>query len=140
MVTVQARYNVVKTEVKLIKLMTKKVTTDTYAKMIVDHLDAHSSTQCDLEVLCSKINKIQCLTKAKRGTGYNKKKGKKEVQLAHANGKETFKGVCGNCKKMSGYKRATCPHKSAAGKDNEKGTSDKKYDHCGGKGHVASSC
>ncbi len=91
-------------------------------------------------MLCSKINKTQRLTKAKGGTGNNTKKSKKEVQLAHADGKGTFKGVCGNCKKVCRYKRTTCPHKAASGKDNDKGTSNKKCNHCGGKGHTASSC
>ena len=139
-VSVQAKYNVEKTEIELIKLMAKKVTNETYAKMIVDHLDGHSSTPCDLEVICSKINKIQRLTKAKGGTSNNKRKDEKEVQLAYADGKGTFKGVCGNCKKVCGYKRATCPHKAASGKGDDKGTGDRKCDHCGGKGHLSPSC
>ena len=126
--------------IDLIKVMAKKVTNETYTKMIVDHLDGHATTPCDLEVLCSKINKIQCLTKVKSGTGNNKKKGKKEVQLAHADGKGTFKGVCGNCKKVCRYKPVTCPHKAATSKDDNKGTTGKKCDHCGCKGHVASNC
>ena len=120
--------------------MAKKVTNEMYAKMIVDHLDAQSTTPCDFEVLCSKINKIQRLTKAKSGAGNNKKKGEKEVQLAHADGKGTFKGACGNCKKVCGYRQKDCPHKAATSKDDNKGTTDKKCNHYGGKGHTASSC
>ena len=138
-VAVQARFEVTKTEMDLVKVMAKKVTNETYAKMIVDHLDAHATTPCDLEDLCDKISKIQRLTKAKGGSGENKKKNEKEVQLAAADGKGTFKGVCGNCKKVCGYKRATCPHKAASGKD-DKGTDYRKCDHCGRTGHLAASC
>ncbi len=142
-VAVQARFEVTKTEMDLVKVMAKKVTNETYAKMIVDHLDAHATTPCDLEELCDKISKIQRLTKAKGGSGENKKKNEKEVQLAAADGKGTFKGVCGNCKKVCGYKRATCPHKAATGNDEkgtDKGTDNRKCDHCGRTGHLAASC
>ena len=61
-------------------------------------------------------------------------------QSAVVTGKGTFKGVCGNCKKVCGYKCATCPHKAASGKGDAKGTGDGKCDHCGGKGHLSPSC
>jgi len=78
MVSVTARFNVAVTGTDLIKGMAKKVQNDTYAKMIIQYL---SGGIHDLEELCTKINKIQSLTKLGRTGG-------RHMQEANDKGKE----------------------------------------------------
>ena len=52
-VSVQARYNVGKTDADLIKVMANEVTNETYMKLIVDHLN---NPPCDMDALCTQIN------------------------------------------------------------------------------------
>ena len=55
-----AQFSVTKSDTDLIKVMARKVTSPTYTKMIVDHLD-DAGTADDLEWLCTQIGTVQRL-------------------------------------------------------------------------------
>ena len=83
--------------------MANKVTSVTYATLIINHLKV--LTMDDFEKLCNDISKIQCLTKTSSSSGNcEHKKKEKEVQLTSTD----FKGTCGFCNKK-GHKRKDCP-------------------------------
>ena len=128
----------------LIKGLAQKIDNKTYSKMVVDHLA--SSTADNFEMLCGQISMVQRLV-SKQGKSGGKSVCEKEVQLASAKYKPgTFKGLCGNCGKVCGYVKKTCPHPKAEKQD--KGTassgkganSNKTCNHCGKKGHVEEGC
>ena len=140
-VAVMARFDVVKSDTDLIKIMAKKVNSSVYANEILKHLGDASQAD-DLETMCEEISKIQRLTKANGGNSRGKDK---EVQLTSAEGgKGDFKGICGHCKKRCGYKRKDCPLQKASGNggnsNNGGGNGDKTCSHCGRKGHLESGC
>ncbi len=58
-----SRYEVKKLDTELIKIMSTKVNSATFAAIILVHMEDQTN-QDDLEELCSEIGKIQCLTKS----------------------------------------------------------------------------
>ena len=150
---VTAKYKVDKSETDLVKVLMKKVTSPTYSKMILEHLRKDPGEH-DLEAICDEISEIQRTTKP---SGGYKKASEKEVQLpsaANSSGNEgNFRGVCGFCNKVCGYKRKDCPLRKAAGgsggggggggggrNSGGGGNSNKTCNCCGKKGHVEADC
>ena len=136
-VAVIARYDVVKTDTELIKLMAKKVSNTVFSKLIIESLNQASGQY--FEAVCDKINEIQRLTKA---TGGNKQAQGKETASTNTDGK--FLGICGNYQKRCGNKRKDFPHpKSGGGGGTNTGSGSgigKPCNNCGMKGHNEDKC
>jgi len=108
----------------VVKLVAKKHLSASYTNMVLDNL---KGSMHDLNQLRTEIGKIQCPTKHDSANNNNnnnnnnnqKPPKEKEIVLASAEGKGTFRGVCDNCKKKCGYQNKTCPHpkvKTGSGK------------------------
>ena len=122
-VAVLAKYDVVKSDTDVIKIMAKKVQNFTFANLIIMHLSSHNPD--DLEALCDEIAAIQRLTRT-TGSESQKQSTGKEVSLNSTSG--TFLGTCNRCRKKTGYKAADCPCKNKG----SSGGSNKKCNNCGG--------
>lgn len=144
-VGVQARFRAKKTDKELIMLMAKKVNSQTFTKMILDHL-ADRSEPDNLEKLCNKICEIQRLSKT---LGTAPKSEQKEVQLAQqptqpsgGNGGGGGGSVknCWNCGNKCGYTKKTCPHPAKGGNKSGGGNIKCGYPPCGRTGHSEDKC
>ncbi len=102
-VNIQSKYDVIISETDQVKMLAKKCNSQTFSKMIMDHLN-DTTIPNSLETICSDIGKIQRL--AKTGSGGGQKGGEKEVHLAQADG--YFPGTCSHCGKK-GHKQKDCP-------------------------------
>ena len=91
--SIQAKFDVPCSDTKLIKMMAKKVKSDTFSATIIGHL--RQSTPDDFEAVCDEINTLQRMT----GATTSVHKAEKEVALAnYAKGNNGgFKGKCNNC-------------------------------------------
>ena len=147
-VSVCARFDIQKSETDLVKLLARKQLSAAYAKMVLDHLKGSTH---DLDVLCTEIGEIQRLTKQVNdnrsggGNGNQRSAKDKETVLASTEGDGKFRGVCGKCKTVCGYKTKTCPYpKANSGGGNAGGNggggSGKKCNNCGMNGHVEANC
>ena len=142
-VDILAKYDVTISETDQVMLLVTKCNSQTFSKMIMDHL-SDTSVPNSLETICTEIGKIQRLAKA--GSGGGQRGGEKEVHLASTDGYR-FPGVCSHCGKKAGHKRADCPDRKAGkpkagsgapgGGGNNNG---KTCNFCGGKGHVEEGC
>ena len=77
-VAVLARYEVNKSETELVELLAKRVTSQTYSKMVLDHLDL-SEDQHDLETICTKIDRVQRIGRTTSGSRGAQSQAGKEV-------------------------------------------------------------
>ena len=142
-VNVTSNYEVGKTDTELIKIMSTKVNSTMFTSMILKHMEDITVVD-DLEELCTEIGKIQRLAKS-TGRADRNEGGGKETQLSSAEGGGTFKGICGRCKTVCGYKRKDCPKKKAGGGNGGSGGGsgggNSKYcNHCKTKGHDEDGC
>ena len=140
-VNIQSKYDVIISEMDQVKMLSKKCNSQTFSKMIMDHLN-DTTIPNSLETIFSDIGKIQRL--AKTGSGGGQKGGEKEVHLAQADG--YFPGTCSHCGKK-GHKRKDCPDRKAgkpkAGSGGGGGggnNNNKTCNFCGGKGHTEDGC
>ena len=142
-VGVTSRYEVKKSDTELIKIMSTKVNSATFAAMILAHMEDTTNPD-DLEELCSEIGKIQRLAKTTGKSDRSNDAGGKETQLNSAEGGGTFKGICGNCKTRCGYRRKDCPKKKGGGNGGGSGSGSggggKYCDHCKSTGHNKDKC
>ena len=95
--TVTSSYEVKKSETDLIKIMSTKVNSTMFAAMILAHMEDTSKGD-GLEEVCNEIGKVQRLAKANGKSDHSSDNSGKETQLNSAEGRGTFKGICGNCK------------------------------------------
>ena len=142
---VTSNYELRKLDTELIKIMSTKVNSTMFTSMILTHMEDATVTD-DLEELCNEIGKIQRLAKSTGKTDRGNDSGGKETQLSSAEGGGTFKGICGKCKTVCGYKRKDCPKKKAgngnggSGSGSGGGGNGKYCDHCKTKGHDKDGC
>jgi len=132
--SIQVKFDVACDNTKLIKIMAKKVNSDTFSAKIIGHLK--NTTPHDFEAVCDEINVIQ------RMTGASVQKAEKEVALANyeKGNNGGFKGKCNNCDKV-GHKEADCRNKSGNGGPSTGGAgANRTCNYCGQKGHTEDYC
>ena len=137
------KYEVMKTDHKLCMLMVQKNHDTSYAQLILDELKSDSP---DFNKLCNSVSDIQRLARS----GNNGHTSYKEVHLSSVDGKGTFKGKCGNCSKVCGFKTKEykkrkgelhCGHNNGNSEGNtNNGGSSKTCTFCGLKGHKEAGC
>jgi hypothetical protein len=137
------KYEVTKTDHKLIMLMARKNHDTSYARLILDELKSASP---DFDELCNSVSEIQRLTRS----GNRGRTGDKEVHLSSVDGEGTCKGKCRNCGKVCGFKAKECKKRKGelhGGRSNgesegntNNGGSGKTCNFCGLIGHKETGC